>query len=405
MGVRGSVPDLEAPAFEPLRGLRVLVTDGETRAALAATRALGARGCLVHVASTSGCSLAGASRFAAADHAVGDVRLEPKSWAERVEGLVEAKEIDALLPVSEMSHGNLYRFGLSDRASVACPPREAYEAAVDKKTLIERAAGLGVEVPLTAFVEDPARLSDLPEGLRFPAVLKPRRSCFFQAGRWQSGVAILVRDGEGLDRARRDPGLAGGTLVQEYVPGHGEAVFLLAERGRALVRFAYRRIREKPPTGGQSTLRESILPDPVLLDASEKLLGELAYTGAAMCEFRRRPDGRAPLLEINPRLWGSVQLAIDAGVDVPTLLLAQRLGLALPKVAPRHGVRTRWLLGDVDHLLISLRRAELRRERGVRMTRLVADFVASFFDGSRSEVLRPDDWRPFLRELRAWIRE
>ena len=56
--------------------------------------------------------------------------------------------------------------------------------------------------------------------------------------------------------------------------------------------------------------------DVVLLNkidlASEQLLGDLAFHGVAMVEFRRTPDGRAALMEVNPRLWGSLQLAIDA---------------------------------------------------------------------------------------------
>jgi hypothetical protein len=68
-------------------------------------------------------------------------------------------------------------------------------------------------------------------------------------------------------------------------------------------------------------------------------------------------------------------------------------------VKPQLGVRTRWLLGDFDHLLISLRRPQVRRLTGARVATLLRDFARSSWDGTRSEVLRRDDWRPFLREL------
>jgi len=123
-----------------------------------------------------------------------------------------------------------------------------------------------------------------------------------------------------------------------------------------------------------------------------------------MVEFRRRPNGEAVLMEVNPRLWGSLQLAIDAGVDFPSLLVALHRGETLPQVTPSIGVRSRWLLGDLDHLLISLRRPEVRRLTGRSVPGLLADFLRSFVDGSRPEVLRWDDWRPFLRELRDWLR-
>jgi predicted ATP-grasp superfamily ATP-dependent carboligase len=151
-------------------------------------------------------------------------------------------------------------------------------------------------------------------------------------------------------------------------------------------------------------LSESVRPDPALLTHAEALLGALRWTGLAMVEFRRAPDGRAVLMEINPRLWGSVQLAIDAGADFPALAVALHRGEPIPSVEARPGVRTRWLLGDVDHLLICLRRPAVRRQTGRGVARLLLDFLRSFADTSREEILRPDDWRPFLRELRLRVR-
>ena len=75
----------------------------------------------------------------------------------------------------------------------------------------------------------------------------------------------------------------------------------------------------------------------------------------------------------------------------------------VPKPTVEIGVRTRWLLGDVDHLLIALRRADMREATGRSRFQVCLDFLRSFRDGSRLEVLRRDDWRPFARELRGWV--
>src|SRR5262249_60009739 len=104
-------------------------------------------------------------------------------------------------------------------------------------------------------------------------------------------------------------------------------------------------------------------------------------------------------MELNPRLWGSLQLAVDAGVDFPSLLVALHRGEPISMPVPRLGVRTRWLLGDLDHLFVSLRRRSVRRQIGTSVPRLLGDFARSFADGTRLEVLRRDDWRPFLREV------
>lgn len=383
---------------------RILVTDGESRAALASVRSLGARGHCVQVVASRPRSIAGASRHAAGEHAIGDAASDPKGWAERLERVAVETRAELLLPISEVSLGTLYAFGLGARWCVACPAQQAYEAAVDKHALLERAARLGLAVPRGVLVERPAELRDLPEPLRYPVVVKPRRTRFLSGDRWQSGVARIAQGREALRAALDEPGMGAGALLQEFVPGHGEAVFLLASGGRTLVRFAHRRLREKPPSGGESVLREAIAPDPLLLAGCERLLGDLDWTGVAMVEFRRTPDGRALLMELNPRLWGSLQLAIDAGVDFPSLLVALHRGAALPAVEARIGVRTRWLLGDLDHLAIALRRPAVRRQLGRSAPRLLLDFARSFGDGTRLEVLRRDDWRPFLRELGARLR-
>jgi predicted ATP-grasp superfamily ATP-dependent carboligase len=390
------VSDWGAPA-------RVLVTDGETRAALACVRALAARGHTVHVAASGARSLAGASRHTSAAHAIGDPDADARGYADRLARTAAAIGADLILPVTEVTIGSIYAFGVAERCAVACPERAAYEAAVDKHELLARAARVGLAVPRTLLCEDPPRLAALPEPFRYPVVLKARRSRFLRDGRWVSGSAHVVRDAAELAHVRSSPGLAGGALLQEFVPGSGEGVFLLSERGRALARFAHRRLREKPPSGGVSVLSEAIAPDPELLRGSERLLADLAFTGVAMVEFRRGPEA-AYVMEVNPRLWGSLQLAIDAGVDFPSRLVALHRGASPPTPQVALGTRTRWLLGDLDHLLILLRRPALRRELGVGVPALFARFAKSFVDGSRSEVWRRGDARPFRYELREWLR-
>lgn len=358
----------------------------------------------MHVAAATTQSLAGASRHVAGRYAVGNAADDPCGYAARLEEVAGRIGVDLILPVTEVSLGSIYVHGVHERCAVACPERSSYEAAVDKHALLERAATLGLDVPRTELFEDPARLSALPESWRYPVVVKARRSRFLHDGRWVAGEVRVVRAQEELRNACEAPGFAGGLLLQELVPGKGEGVFLLTQKGRPLARFAHRRIRERPPWGGVSVLSESIEPDPELLAGSERLLRDLDFTGVAMVEFRRAPTGQSYLMEVNPRLWGSLQLAIDSGVDFPSLLVALHRGAPIPAVAARLGTRTRWLLGDLDHLLICLRRPAVRKQLGIRVSTLVRDFVRSFFDGSRLEVLRRDDWRPFARELWDWVR-
>ena len=385
----------------------VLLTDGATRAALAMTRSLGRAGHRIHVASIDGRSLAGASRWCRMDHATGNATSHPEEWTRRIETL--AQELGAcVVPVTEVAIGSLLAFGSGDRVDLIAPPRTDYEAAVDKYGLVERARRLGIDVPESRLIEELGSLKALPEPFRYPVIAKPRRSRVLADNKsWQAPPVHVVRDSASLGAAIASWVPADGDFVlQEFVPGHGEGLFALCEQGRIKARFGHRRLREKPPLGGVSVLRESIEVPQDVGHASELLLADLGFTGLAMVEYRRAPDGRLVLMEINPRPWGSLQLAIDAGIDFPRLMVeagrTNRSGAMLPPA--RIGVRTRWLLGDVDHLLLCARSRTLRRELGTSLPRVAFEFLRSFFDGSRLEVLRADDWRPFRRELGAWIR-
>lgn len=383
---------------------RILVTDAETRAALAAVRSLGRAGHEIHTICARPRGLASASRFVRAEHVLPDAERAPDAWAAALETLCREIRSDWILPITELSLGTLYAAGLDARLPCLAPSSAAYAAATDKHGILEIARQVGIRVPKSVLVESPASLTALPAGFVYPAILKARRSRFRAGAGWGSGAVVLVESSAHLARVVHDPGFAQGLLVQEFLPGHGEGIFLLARGGECLAAFAHRRLREKPPSGGVSVLRESVEPDPRLLAASQALIARLGLDGVAMVEFRCPPGEEPALMEINPRLWGSLQLAIDAGIDFPELLWRMHAGLPVPMPEARLGVRTRWLLGDVDHLLISLKRVDMRKATGRTRRAVVFDFLRSFWDGSRLEVLRAEDLRPFLRELRQWLR-
>ena len=77
----------------------------------------------------------------------------------------------------------------------------------------------------------------------------------------------------------------------------------------------HRRLREYPISGGASAVACAYY-DETLKEYGLRILSALAWHGVAMVEFKRQesPD-RLVLMEINPKFWGSVELALEAGVD------------------------------------------------------------------------------------------
>ena len=104
-------------------------------------------------------------------------------------------------------------------------------------------------------------------------------------------------------------------------------------------------------------------------------------------------------MEVNGRLWGSLQLAIDAGVDFPALLVGCALGApVVPAADYRVGVRSRWFWGDVDHLYLRLRHGNGVTEGGGGRLAAVRDFLRFRPGRDREEIWRWRDPVPFVLE-------
>ena len=389
----------------------VLVTDGDERAALAIVRSLGRAGYAVHVCSTRNRSLAGASRYCRDEQRVPDPLRDARGFVEAVEQRARSVSARVLLPVSEASLlavlGERERFG---NICIPFPDEAVFRAICDKARVLAAARQVGIAVPEQRVLNGPEDASALdPASLRYPIVVKPARSVAESShGRVKLGVAFAGDESELRRRLEQLPAAAFPVLLQQRIIGPGVGIFLLLWDGHTDAVFSHRRIREKPPAGGVSVYRESIPPDPELVRVSTALLAAFGWQGVAMVEYKvDASTGEPYLMEVNGRFWGSLQLAVDAGVDFPLRLVRLALGEPLPPQAQyRVGVRSRWWWGDVDHLLAILRRS--REELALppdfpSRWRSLLDFLVPWRPGDRSEIFRWSDPAPALRESLDWF--
>ena len=228
---------------------------------------------------------------------------------------------------------------------------------------MQSAQRLGVPVPDTVFVPDGDLDKALAQVKQWPVVIKPGRSLFRSQGQWRkTSVHYARRCRTAEERSTSEVGyLKEPSLLQARIVGEGQGVFGLFDRGKPVAWFAHRRLRERPPSGGVSVLCESVPLRKPLVDHALRILQSAAWHGVAMVEFKLDARSGVPhLMEVNGRFWGSLQLAIDAGVDFPWLLYQlAATGSAQPPAAPYEtGVRSRWWLGDLDHLLLRLRKPD-----------------------------------------------
>jgi len=387
----------------------VLVTDGNERAALAIVRSLGRLGYRVIVCSSHRKSLAGASRFAAADIQVPDAVSAPDTFVESIRGVIDRFRVDILLPVSEPSLLAI----LPARFPGVCipmPSDESFRRISDKADVLRAAASVGLPIPMQRVArskEEARAMAD--EDLEFPVVLKPSRSIGESNGqRRKQGVQHVVSKADFISAVAALDEAAFPLLIQRRIIGPGVGVFLLVWDGETRAVFCHRRIREKPPSGGVSVYRESIAPNAVLVERSRALLDCFGWRGVAMVEYKVDVATKQPfVMEVNGRFWGSLQLAIDAGVDFPALLVAAARQEDLESAAPYAvGVRSRWWWGDVDHLIARFRSRDddSFSDQLPSRWRALVEFFTWHSGFEREEVFRSGDPRPFLRETWRWFR-
>lgn len=327
----------------------VLVTDAGRGSAVAFIRSLGRRGWRVTAADSDPTSAGFRSRHATDRLLYPNPAEQPDAVVAAIRRTVLASGVDLVIPVTDEIGLPLAaaRAAFAGHAILALPDPAALAATHDKVATLALAERLGVPIPPTRMVTSPEEASAAAGSLGYPLVLKPVASRQL-LGDGTIGSYAVTYAGDEADLRRGMDLLDVGTsvILQRWLPGQGIGVELLMDRGRPVAAFQHRRLREVPVTGGASSLRESVALEDDLLDQATRLLAAIEWTGLAMVEFRRSPDGTAQLMEINGRVWGSLPLAVRAGMDFPGRLADLLLEGPPPADTPlateyRVGVRAR----------------------------------------------------------------
>jgi cation diffusion facilitator CzcD-associated flavoprotein CzcO/predicted ATP-grasp superfamily ATP-dependent carboligase len=383
-----------------------LIADAAQRQSLVAVRELGKAGLRVGALDSDPHAPGLASRWCAATAVVPDFVADQDAYVDAVLGVCEERRPRSLLVGHDGSIEALRRrrAEVERVVGLAMAPEDALAVAVDKTLTLAFAETVGLRAPRGAFVTDPAEAEAALGEVGLPAVIKPTRSWAQDAGIGQRLLAVVVRTRAEALSAIGDVLKEGiEVVVQEWLPGDREALSFFYAHGKSWARFAQRADRTFPPLGGGSVLRESIpLPEDVA-PAAERLIAELGLDGYSEVEFRRDADGRPALMEINPRLSASVEIAVRAGVPFPRLLHDWASGEPLRESSGyRPGLRMRWLGGDLSWL-----KSVLTQPSGPDVPsrgRSLALFAADFAHPMSYDYLDRRDPRPAIAAATGAVR-
>lgn len=331
--------------------MSLLVTDGILRMALAATRSVGSRNVFVGVGAKTGFTSAGFSRYCRDRWVYPDPARYPDLFLEALVNRIKKKQYQVLFTMDDA----ILRIAIEKREILSqfihlpLPPKESYLIARDKGLTARLALETGIDTPKT---ELPGSLDDVPKLARkftYPIVIKPRLSS------GSRGIRIVHNEAELIPMYEQIHEIYPLPALQEYIPlGNRYGVGLLYDRsGKLRATFAYEEIHHFPYPIGPSSAVESVWM-PELVERSIAVMNQLPWYGVAEVEFMTDPrDGIPKLMEINPRFWGSLQGAIQSGVDFPWLLYQTAIGKQIDDVFTyKIGEKCRNLLpGEILHYL------------------------------------------------------
>ena len=386
-------------SLPPQETYDVLVLEARLRQSLASVRSLGSHGLRVAALETFDGVPTFASRWCQRAF-VCPSGGSAEAYLTYVERLLDYADVRVLFTSTDANVTLIrrHRERLERRVCIALAREPALGIAVNKEQTLALAKRLGLSIPRSVTVSDASEVGAALHEIGLPAVVKPVES--WQWGK-QGGVALGCKLVTTPEEARcaveelMDLGVA--TLFQQFLAGRREAVSFLYAHGQIYARFAQWAKRTMPPLGGTSVLRQSIAVPPDIGGQAELLVRAIELEGYSEVEFRRDSAGIPYLMEINPRLSASVEIAVRAGVDFPYLLYQWANGDQIMMVKGyRTGGWMRYLDGDLTTTIAALHQ---RGRPGVPPpARAIFDFCAAFFIPMRYDSL---DWKDPLPAWRA----
>jgi predicted ATP-grasp superfamily ATP-dependent carboligase len=243
-----------------------------------------------------------------------------------------------------------------DSIYLLLPEAETFNHFLSKSTTIQRAQRLGIRTPISI---NCLSRSDLENGLRqikgdlvikSDSELNKFPTIYIKGDSTQQDIDSILRIHKGIFEK-----FDYNVLVQQRIYGRAEAASFLYLNGVCESFFMHERVREYPNSGGPSSCAVSIFKED-LLRQSMSLLDSINWNGVAMVEFKRDiNNNELVLMEVNPKFWGSLDLALASGIDFVSKIIgfAHNRNITQRNQAYLVGQRYQWFLESDFKLLRS----------------------------------------------------
>ncbi|MCK5055401.1 MAG: ATP-grasp domain-containing protein [Candidatus Aminicenantes bacterium] len=296
----------------------ILITDSDYKHALGAVRSLGRENHKIFVVARKKNSFCSKSKYCHKEIVLPG--YTEKSFKEELLTCLSSNNIDVLMPVGANSFKHLVplkkEIEKNTAAKMVSVEDDKLNLCLSKERTYRYAQNINIPVPVSFYPRNTGEVPGISDRVTYPCVIKGKYDVGYNVVAYAHSPADLL---EKYDRLCKRYNLFAGEqlpLIQEYITGDGYGFFAVYNKGKCGSTFQHHRLREMPPSGGYSVAAESAKNRSVH-EYGKKLLSALNWHGVAMVEFKVNPEGVPVLMEINPKFWGSLDLALEAGVNFP----------------------------------------------------------------------------------------
>lgn len=324
----------------PCPRARVLVMDGRIQSCLPVLKALRQAGHQVTIAESDPLCVGFFSRYPHRRIRHHDPRKDPERFLADLVGHLSTGEYDVLIPILDVTAELVSQHKQELEKFVRIPLVEypIFMRARDKSQTMRIAQAHGLPIPKTYF-PDEMEIDQIAGMVDYPVLIKPNISV-------GSRGLTRVKDQRELKKlypmvvARYGPG-----TIQEYIPQTDlqyKAEFFLGRNSEVKACVVYNKIRYFPLEGGVSALNCTVNRDDIVRTGKQLLHAMEWYSYADIDLIADPRDGLVKIMEVNPRITGSVKICFEAGVDFANMLVALALGSNIEPVRQyREGIYLR----------------------------------------------------------------
>lgn len=244
------------------------------------------------------------SKYTQGHHIVSNPNLSSEAYILDIKQIIERYNVDLFFPVNSKFLSilleNRDKFGLT----------LSYFGSNSNYNILNNKNHLQMFLDMQNIRIMPRHFDSI-ENATMPFVFKP------EAKSSSAGIVYFFSHMDYINKAKN---IVEKGVFQEYIAGIGIGFSCFCRNGEIVDSYAHKRLVEYPISGGSSLYRAPY-KDSRLMNIVSEIVKATNWSGFAMFEFKLTPDNELFLIEVNPRIWGSINQGLVNGINYFEALL------------------------------------------------------------------------------------